>query len=194
MTTETSHPIRWTAWTWILLVPLLALALAACAPAAGPGIATAGGSQQAASTEANPKPAIDPADAGIAYAQCMRDNGVLNFPDPGPEGIMLTRGSGISMTDPKYQAAVEACRELRPAGTGAGMGMGPGGPPGFGGEETALKFAQCMREQGVTNFPDPSSGGRMVISPGQGGMDPNNPRFQAAMQTCRAAVMGENPR
>ena len=49
----------------------------------------------------------------------------------------------------------------------------------------ALKFSACMRSNGVTNFPDPGSGGRIQFQDGQGGaLDRNSPTFQAASKAC----------
>jgi len=45
------------------------------------------------------------------------------------------------------------------------------------------KFSACMRSHGVPNFPDPSSGGGLVINPGSG-INPNSPQFQAAQRAC----------
>lgn len=104
---------------------------------------------------------------------------------------MLVRGSGISFGDPKFQAAQQACQDLRPAGFGTAQ-AGPGGPlqPGIGGpdpSQTMLAFARCMRQNGFPDFPDPAPGGRIVIGPGTG-VDPNDPRFQNTVRACSAAV------
>jgi hypothetical protein len=47
----------------------------------------------------------------LEFAQCMRDNGVEGFPDPGEEGFgpaLLDEGEA----DPEWDAALEACRSL----------------------------------------------------------------------------------
>lgn len=166
-------------------------------------IPTASQSAESAAVDTNPA-AVDPAvvdeeDAALAYARCIRANGYPQWPDPGPDGqIMITRDMGIDRNDPRFQAAMEACQDLRPAGLGGGGGamVGPGGMAGTGGfadEEQALAFARCMRENGVPDFPDPnpgSGGVRIVAGEGSGGgLNPNDPRFQAAIQTCRAAIL-----
>jgi hypothetical protein len=43
----------------------------------------------------------------------------------------------------------------------------------------ALKFANCMRAHGVSNFPDPSSGGEFRAQ-----VNPQSPAFQTAQQAC----------
>jgi hypothetical protein len=47
-----------------------------------------------------------------------------------------------------------------------------------------LKFSQCMRANGVPDFPDPSNGG-LSFNVGAGGdMNPSNPVFQNASTLC----------
>ena len=56
----------------------------------------------------------------LALSQCMRDNGIANFPDPGPDGGLLLDGTGIDPDSPQFKAAQEACRDLRPQPDPAG--------------------------------------------------------------------------
>lgn len=44
-----------------------------------------------------------------------------------------------------------------------------------------LQLARCMRAHGVSDFPDPSSGGDISISPGEA----QSPAFRSAQQACR---------
>ncbi len=49
------------------------------------------------------------------FAQCVRDNGVPDFPDPDAEGRF--RGAGHEQQDnPKFRAEEEACRQKLPGG------------------------------------------------------------------------------
>src|SRR5262245_26015538 len=57
-------------------------------------------------------------DAAVAYAQCMRDKGFTEFPDPAPDGRMQLRVTAESA--PRFQKAQEACRSLAPAGIAGG--------------------------------------------------------------------------
>ncbi len=60
-------------------------------------------------------PAADPQQAALAFAQCMRSNGLPDFPDPDAEGRL--RGVGHEQQgDPKYRAAFAACQEKLPGG------------------------------------------------------------------------------
>lgn len=130
----------------------------------------------------------------LAFAQCMRSHGVPNFPDPGGNGrggVQIQQsdraGSGASMkvngvavSAPAFQAAMRSCRSKLPGG---------GRPRPLSASQRAamLKFSQCMRSHGLTNFPDPTFGadGRvgLRISPASG-VDPSSPAFQAAQKAC----------
>jgi hypothetical protein len=54
------------------------------------------------------------------------------------------------------------------------------------------KLAECMRSHGVSKFPDPSSDGSLVITPGMG-IDPNSPLFQNARKSCAQYFPGGAP-
>lgn len=60
-----------------------------------------------------------------------------------------------------------------------------GGPKG-------VKFADCMRSHGVPNFPDPSAGGPIQISPSSG-VNPQSPAFQSAQNACSKFMPGGGP-
>jgi len=117
--------------------------------------------------------------AALVFAQCMRDNGLPDFPDPDPNG----RFSGLSheqQGDPKYGAAFEACRGLAPGGEHENFG-----DPAFVSQMRA--FSQCMRDNGLPDFPDPDAEGRLR---GAGHELQGDPKFQAAMETCRQKLPG----
>lgn len=120
----------------------------------------------------------------VRFAACMREHGVREFPDPDASGELtidaVVNGTSIDADGPAWRQAIAACRELQPAGfTGKKRSDGQ--------QEAALRFAACMREQGVADFPDPEPGqplvdtNRIPSSNRPGGMD----RLNAAMQTCR---------
>ena len=119
----------------------------------------------------------DREDAALAYAQCMRENGYAEFPDPTPEGgirFLIKPDSA-----PRFEAAAAACRDLAPEGL-RNEDLSPEDI------EALLRFSQCMRENGLPDFPDPDSEGG--FSPRSMGMGPDDPRFAAAMATCREEV------
>jgi hypothetical protein len=67
-----------------------------------------------------------------------------------------------------------------------------GGPQSPAVASSFLKFASCMRSHGVPNFPDPSSGHSIQISPGSG-VDPASPAFQSAQGVCKKLLPGGGP-
>jgi hypothetical protein len=120
----------------------------------------------------------------VKFAECMRDNGVSEFPDPdASEGLTIDgvlNGSSLDSSSAAWKEAMSACRDLQ--------------PPGFTGDEDVtdaeqekrLEFAQCIRDNGVEDFPDPAKGeplvntNRIPSAATEGGMSILN----AAMQTC----------
>ena len=127
----------------------------------------------------------------VEFAQCMRTHGVANFPDPNGQGQV--QFSGVNPTSPSFEAAQRACAKYSPGG---------GKPPSAAQQQqavaNALKFSECMRSHGITDFPDPqvsSSGGhvgiRISIKVGPGSnLNPNNPQFQAAQKACQSLRPG----
>jgi hypothetical protein len=129
---------------------------------------------------------------GVKFAQCMRDNGVTEFPDPNASGELtidgVVNGSSLDTTTAAWKTAISACRDLQ--------------PPGFTGhkrsaqaQENALKFAQCMRDNGIKDFPDPTPNGPLIDTnriPSMVGKDPRIGGFKAAQEKCRdsAAAAG----
>jgi hypothetical protein len=86
----------------------------------------------------------DPYTQALAYAECMRENGIAEFPDPDSNGgfeIRVQQGSSMDRSNPQYQAAEEACESLKPPGPGPGEDGGN--------REANLKYSQCMRENGI---------------------------------------------
>ena len=148
-----------------LVVFVSALTLAACGPSSKPGATKT--------------------DLGLELAECMRSHGVLSFPDPTPGGgISIPPGSARS---PAFQAAQQACKRYAPF---------KGGPPTMSESErqAAFRFAACMRENGQSDFPDPTltppAGTTrvlalrgMVFALGPG-IDPKSPAFRQAATRC----------
>ncbi len=130
------------------------------------------------------------ADVALRFAQCMRAHGVPNFPDPNAGGGGFQLGSGINPQSPAFASAHQACARLLP-----GSRRGPQASESQ--FLSALKFAQCMRVHGFSDFPDPtrSDSGRppiLVIGPGMfyrvsPSFDPNTPAVKRAVAACGRA-------
>lgn len=149
----------------LLLASMLLIGLAGCA--ADSGGAAAGGDK----------------DAGLKFAQCMRENGVPDFADPefDENGEMeLSLPPGV---DPKtVQPAQEKCKKYLP----------DGGEPEQMNAEDVKKFqayAKCMRENGMPDYPDPDSQGRSRFESGKE-PDPNDPDLKAAHEKCGQLLPG----
>ena len=124
----------------------------------------------------------------MKFSECMRENGVKEFPDPdASEGLTIDgvlNGSSLNPDGPAWKGAIAACRDLQPPGFTGDEDISAGE------QEERLEFAQCMRDNGVTDFPDPTSDGPLVdtrripSAATEGGMSILN----AAMRACGGLV------
>jgi hypothetical protein len=122
-------------------------------------------------------------DGAVKFAECMRDNGIKGFPDPDQSGQLtidaVANGSSVDPNTAAFKQALTECKDLE--------------PPGFTGHKRsaqeqagALKFAQCVRDNGAKDFPDPTPDeplvdtNRIPSTDRKGGMSALN----AAMQKC----------
>jgi hypothetical protein len=184
----------------VALVAILAVVAACSAPAAAPGVATLDEPDGSAPPAASPSAALTPQDAALAYARCMRENGV-DMPDPvvteeSGGAVSIDQQGGTPVSKEKMAAADGKCRHFMAA-------AGPGGPNAQISAEDLdkmLQFARCMREHGVDMpDPDPNGGIRVEISDsgGNGGgitggpLNPKDPEFQAAQDACGDLLPGK---
>ena len=124
----------------------------------------------------------------VAYAQCMRTNGVPDWPDPDPSGAFPKSAlEHLGVTDAQLQTGEAACAHLLPNGGG-----GPTQQQLQQGTAQALAFARCMRSNGVSGFPDPDHTGR-IPDPASVGLDQGAPLFQAANDACGSDRPGYFP-
>ncbi|WP_327008615.1 hypothetical protein OHA72_16005 [Dactylosporangium sp. NBC_01737] len=163
------------------LLLVLGPAVTGCGkPAGGNGVASAGGTPTASASSGTGNGQRDPVkdqENFLKYAQCMRDKGV-DMPDPQMDG------GGISMMIPegtdkaKVDAANAECKQFLPNG-GEPMKADPEM------QEKMRKFAQCMRENGLPEFPDPSEDGGIRIDGNATGVDPQSEAFKKAEAACK---------
>ena len=98
----------------------------------------------------------------LAFAGCMRANGVPNFPDPQPGGGQLFQiPAGANPDAPAFTAARAKCQHLLNAG---GTGSGP--PPSDQTLAKLVRIARCMCQHGISDFPDPRTSAPASIPPG----------------------------
>jgi hypothetical protein len=113
----------------------------------------------------------------VKFAECIRAHGVSDFPDPNAKNQFEY---GVSVTPAVWTQATTACKDLQPPGTLSGKRTPKQ-------QSASLRFAQCIRDNGVKDFPDPVNGEPLVntykipSSNKPGGMDILN----AAMRKCR---------
>ncbi len=158
-----------------LTVVLAALLLSGCG-SGGPSATTGSGQVGAARAKA------------VKFSACMRTHGVEDFPDPNAENDF---DYGISVSDVVWGRAIAACKSLQPPGT-------------FSADRTpeqqsdGLRFAECIRAHGVTDFPDPVNGEPLVdtnkipSSNRPGGMTILNAAMKACASQARS-IIGAQP-
>ena len=128
----------------------------------------------------------------LAFAECMRSEGVRSFPDPSARGGINIAGMGINPSSPAFQAAHSSCKRLLPGG----------GPPSHASEQQKQQLVMisgCMRAHGVTGFPDPTTRTTPPVNPqdysiaeGIGDVwllvpstiNVNSPAFEQAAKAC----------
>lgn len=125
------------------------------------------------------------------YPTCMRDHGVISFPDPHVNGNHLTLQITPSIiASPAFKSAQKACAYLTPAG--AGQINGPGPAQQKARTEGLLAFAACVREHDFPNFPDPTSQGQLTLTMiTQAGINLQQPALRQAADACVSASQGQ---
>ncbi len=179
---------------------LLALAVTACGggSSGSGGVASLSGSNGKASSSQKSTSTASFRKQLLAYAQCMRDNGV-DFPDPQFDANGRPqfdgggrRGNFADVRDsPAFDKARTACESKRPDFAGQ-FQLTPEQQAQT--RKNLLAFAKCMRSKGV-DFPDPTfdANGRPQFNrdaPGGGAFDRNDPTVTAARDACQSQVGG----
>ena len=155
----------------LALVALIGLISAGCGSNAPSETGTAGSADTGGTKKATDQ------DKAVKFAECIRGHGVPHFPDPDTKGDFVF---GIDVTPAVWDKAVAACKDLEPPGALSGKRSPKQ-------QSAALRFAGCIRENGVKDFPDPVNGEPIVdttkipSSNQPGGMTILN----AALDKCR---------
>jgi hypothetical protein len=123
----------------------------------------------------------------------MRSDGVPDFPDPSASGgFQLSAGIGLFSSE--FKAAQAKCQRFLPEGMpGDGLQTNPSAHA----LAQILKISHCMREHGITDFPDPRTSvpsdladigevsdrdGVILVFPRT--LDTQSPAFTQAAATC----------
>jgi hypothetical protein len=146
-----------------------ALLTAACGGAPNTGQAGGGGQDRHAQA--------------VSYAKCMRDNGDPAWPDPNSGGSFTNNNGSLDRTSAAYMKAAQACKSMEPNGA----------PPAVQLEATfqkLLKYSKCMRDNGVTKFPDPVKQDGGVGIEMNKDVDSNSAAYKNAQKTCQSLQLG----
>jgi hypothetical protein len=142
----------------------------------------------------------------LAFAKCMRANGVPNFPNPDRQGnfssanpeVQALEAGGSPQGGPHtvspQRNVLFTCRSVLP-NAGTGLTMSQMQQISEQNLRNAVQAAKCMRAHGITNFADPvasnpNQGGggvswQPVISAIQdGGLSTSTPSYEAAFMAC----------
>jgi hypothetical protein len=160
----------------------VAIGLAACAGPNSPHVASLGKSGPGKSASTTTIATGSPAQLLDKWAACMRVHGDPNQIDP-----IIDVNKVIQVTLPEGYT-----RGLGGAGphtcsadmTAAQTALRGGEPPATSDQATALKFAQCMRANGIADFPDPTGNQQAIRATPGSDLDPADPAFQAASTLC----------
>lgn len=184
-----------------LLILATGLALiAACGGSSEDEVAThESPASQHEQTVSNASDLVDDEEALLAFAACMRENGVGTFPDPSLSAdgsVSFGTGGGSTpfgdVDNATAEAAVNAC-----IGELEGAAFAPGGSAFDITEmrDAMVEFAQCMRDNGI-DFDDPILSD--VFSDGElqnpfGALDTDDPKIAAVVEECQAVFTGFGP-
>jgi len=164
---------------WLLGFGLAALVLTGCSASSESEVATL--SDQDAQPEASSSPTATD-DGGLAFAACMRDNGI-DVPDPDPDqGFGSPQDADIDFDDPKFRDALTECQDLLPGGNPLNQNFDSAQ------QEAILNLVACLRDNGV-DVPDPQfdANGKLVLTD-PGAINPGDPKLRKALEKCRSEL------
>jgi hypothetical protein len=151
----------------LALIALTAVLISACGASAPAGTGSGGAGNLTTTAHAK----------AVKFAECIRSNGVSVFPDPNASGQFAygipSQSSPLDPSSAAWQHAISACKTLEPPNFI---------PTHFTPEQQSarLKFAQCVRANGVPDFPDPAGTGPLIdVTNGS-----SIPGLQAAIHKC----------
>ena len=74
------------------------------------------------------------------------------------------------------------------SGCGSSAAAESGGNNTLANAQTAVKFAECMRKKGISQFPDPNASGKLTIDAvaNGSGLNTSTPAFEQAISACKA--------
>lgn len=179
-----------------IIVAAGALFVAACSGSSGDGVASLEStSTTAASAGEQPDgQEVGDEEAILAFAACMRENGVEDLEDPTIDSdgrLQFGFGGGAQPQDldrEVLRTARDACQQHLD-----GLAFGPGSLDRSEIEDQLYQFAACMRENGY-DMPDPDFSGPAGERGGGGpfgdSIDPEDLAFVTALTACEETFGG----
>jgi hypothetical protein len=166
------------------LLTAFALVVVACA---GEGAAAVASLDETTATTLDVEEAgADSEELLLEFAQCMRDNGVPDFPDPTVDGDGNIRpfGNGGGQGDlgvdrDTIQAARDECVPII-----EDLALNFFRTNRAQVEDTLFEFAQCMRDEGIEMGDPDFSQGPLAGGGPFGALDIEDPGFQEAAEIC----------
>lgn len=139
-------------------------------------------------------------EAFVDFSRCIRDEGFPDFPDIDSSQIVdqasflrAMQEAGVSFTQPGLAPALQTCASV----FSELIALAPQQDTNVQQveqEENAVAFSQCMRDQGLDDFPDPDFGQYPNTGfPGQGDGSGVTPEIQAALRVCLPVFGGAEP-
>jgi hypothetical protein len=133
----------------------------------------------------------------LAFAKCMRSDGVPQFPAPDAQGnFNNTQIEALQNNNSQADNALHQCRSVLP-NAGTGLTVEQIQQIQQQNLRDAVKAAHCMRAHGITNFPDPAGttqasgvNWQPLISAIQAGLSLNTPSYEAAFRACNGKLVG----
>jgi len=120
----------------------------------------------------------------VRFADCMRSNGVPNFPDPTTDPHAFKQA--FITQSPAFHSAATHCQYLMP-----NSGQTESAAQTHAHTVALLAFAHCLHSHGFPNFPDPSSSGQvtheMIAS---AGINLQQPAVIQAADSCLSVTHG----
>ena len=162
-----------------------AMLVSGCGGSSSPGVAAVGTATTSATTTTTASNTSPPGSStqlreALAFARCMRAQGIQNFPDPNSQGNFPPLSQqALGVSKQTALTAQQACRHLLSNG-GSATPQQRQQKIAFG-----VKVAQCLRAHGYPNFPDPTGLGSQALPPG---IDTNSPQFQTTETGCEKQV------
>ena len=162
----------------------MSVLVAGCGGGSSPGVASLGSTATTRpNTAFTPKGNSGSQSVQLRYVQCLQTHGFPNFPEPGPDTPAVMQAmKQIDLNSPQFQKAMHSCQKLLPKS----VTSPPPESPKVQAE--ALKFTDCMRAHGETNWPEPLPGGGYV--PYATGAAANSPVYQKAAKACDPLLPG----